>query len=57
LDDVRLSITQFSFFVDAPAEKLRSSFVAHEGKKELIVSAMGSQYSDNFGSMERRMGR
>lgn len=37
-DDVWLSIlTQFNLFVNANAEFLRSHFVAHEGKKELMV--------------------
>lgn len=30
-------LTQFSFFVNAHAEELRSSFVAHDGKKGLIL--------------------
>jgi len=30
-------LTQFNFYVNAHAEELRSSFVAHEGKKELVV--------------------
>ena len=37
-DDVWISIiTLFSFFVNANAEKLRSKFVAHDGKKNLIL--------------------
>jgi hypothetical protein len=37
-DDIWLSIlTQFSMFVNANAEHLRAYFVAHEGKKELVV--------------------
>ncbi|CAG9983383.1 unnamed protein product [Clonostachys byssicola] len=30
-------LTQFSFYVNANSEKLRSSFVAHEGKKGLVL--------------------
>ncbi|KAH7114257.1 hypothetical protein B0J11DRAFT_594770 [Dendryphion nanum] len=37
-DDVWLSIlTQFSFYVNAHVEELREKFVAHEGKKELVI--------------------
>lgn len=37
-DDIWLSIlTQFSMFVNANAERLRTRFVAHEGKKELMI--------------------
>jgi Domain of unknown function (DUF4419) len=37
-DDVWISvITQLSFYINAHAEDLRTKFVAHEGKKELIV--------------------
>jgi Domain of unknown function (DUF4419) len=37
-DDVWIAIiTQFSFYVNKHAEELRSSFVTHEGKKELVV--------------------
>ncbi|EIW74183.1 hypothetical protein CONPUDRAFT_170209 [Coniophora puteana RWD-64-598 SS2] len=55
-DDVWLSIlTQFSVYVNAHAEELRSSFVAHQGKKELVVSAGGDRYSVDFGDMARQM--
>ncbi|EIW77669.1 hypothetical protein CONPUDRAFT_167769 [Coniophora puteana RWD-64-598 SS2] len=54
-DDVWLAIlTQFSFFVNAHAEELRSSFVSHEGKKELTVTAVGSRYSVDFGAWRGR---
>ncbi|TFB01843.1 Uncharacterized protein CCMA1212_006320 [Trichoderma ghanense] len=37
-DDVWLAITvQFSFYVNGHAEELRSHFVNHKGKKELVV--------------------
>lgn len=37
-DDVWLAIlTQFSSYINAHAEELRGSFVAHKGKKELVV--------------------
>lgn len=38
-DDIWIAIvTQFSFYVNSNAEKMRSFFVAHEGKKELVVT-------------------
>ncbi len=55
-DDVWLAIlVQFSFFVNGNAELLRSQFVAHEGKKELIVKAAGTRYTVDFGHMARTM--
>jgi len=55
-DDVWVAIvTQFSFFVNAHAEELRSLFVAHEGKRELKVFALGTRYTVDFGSMARQM--
>ncbi|KAJ6582394.1 hypothetical protein B0H19DRAFT_1118231 [Mycena capillaripes] len=55
-DDVWLTIlSQFNFFVNARAELLRANFVAHEGKKELIVYVQGTQYDVNFGAMARQM--
>ncbi|KAH7910176.1 hypothetical protein BJ138DRAFT_1153517 [Hygrophoropsis aurantiaca] len=55
-DDVWLSIlVQFSFFVNGNAELLRKNFVAHEGKKEPVVQAMGGRYSVDFGEMSRQM--
>ena len=45
-DDVWLAIlTQFCFFVNGNAEDLRNVFVAHEGKKELVIYAQGNRYS------------
>ncbi|KAF8558737.1 hypothetical protein OG21DRAFT_1595051, partial [Imleria badia] len=45
-DDVWLAIlTQFSFFVNGNAEALRSVFVAHKGKKELVI--VSSKTEDN----------
>ncbi|KAJ7821597.1 hypothetical protein B0H14DRAFT_3146644 [Mycena olivaceomarginata] len=44
-DDVWIAILcQFNFFVNANAELLRANFVAHEGKKELEITAKGSRY-------------
>ncbi len=37
-DDIWIAVlTQFSLYMNANAEKLRSHFVKHEGKKELVV--------------------
>ena len=41
--------------MNAHAEELRSSFVAHEGKKELVVSTVGTRYTVDFGWMSRKM--
>ncbi|KAJ7322917.1 hypothetical protein DFH08DRAFT_1029983 [Mycena albidolilacea] len=55
-DDVWLSIlVQFNFFVNANAELLRGNFVAHKGKKRLVVSGVGTRYSIDFGAMSREM--
>ncbi|KAF7305878.1 hypothetical protein HMN09_00742000 [Mycena chlorophos] len=54
-DDVWLAIlTQFNYFVNANAELLRANFVAHEGKKELVV--LDTQMSD-FAKLARVMGQ
>ncbi|KAI0083897.1 hypothetical protein BDY19DRAFT_609389 [Irpex rosettiformis] len=55
-DDVWLTILiQFSFYVNAHAEELRESFVAHEGKKEVTVQAIGTRYTVNFGALAEQM--
>ncbi|KAF9558289.1 hypothetical protein CPC08DRAFT_562706 [Agrocybe pediades] len=55
-DDVWIAILgQFNFYVNAHAEDLRSHFVAHEGKKELEVRAVGTRYDVNFGSLAHQM--
>ncbi|KAJ7581820.1 hypothetical protein C8J56DRAFT_958341 [Mycena floridula] len=51
-DDVWMAIlVQFNLFVNGNAERLRSHFVAHEGKKELEVRAVGTRYTVDFGSL------
>jgi hypothetical protein len=45
-------LTQFSFYVNANAEKLRSSFVAHKGKKGLVLLDPGQP---DMGQMCRNM--
>jgi hypothetical protein len=55
-DDVWLAILiQFNFFVNGNAEQLRKQFVSHEGKRELVVTAIGNRYSVNFEAMARTM--
>ncbi|KAF7333295.1 hypothetical protein MSAN_02424600 [Mycena sanguinolenta] len=58
-DDVWLAILcQFNFFVNGPgrAELLRANFVAHEGKQELVITAMpATRYTVDFGSIARQM--
>ncbi|KAF9314568.1 hypothetical protein BG003_004050 [Podila horticola] len=56
-DDVWIAIlSQFNFFVNANAEKLRHRFVVHDGKKELKIKALGTRYTVDFGSMATQMG-
>lgn len=55
-DDVWLAIlTQFSFFVNGHAEAFRKVFVAHEGKRELVVESGGNRYTMDTASMVDRM--
>ncbi|KAJ7455496.1 hypothetical protein FB451DRAFT_1277961 [Mycena latifolia] len=55
-DDVWLAILcQFNFFVNANAELLRACFVAHEGKRELVIQGDGTRFDIDFGGMARRM--
>ncbi len=37
--------------VNAHAEELRSLFVAHEGKKRLVVKTVGDRYTVDYGRM------
>lgn len=49
-EDVWISIlTQFSLYVNADAEELRSKFVAHKGKKTLVIKDFGSIHTSDFG--------
>ncbi|KAG9253049.1 uncharacterized protein F5Z01DRAFT_659044 [Emericellopsis atlantica] len=51
-EDVWFSIlTQLSFYINANAENLRKHFVAHQGKKELVVEAVGTIYTVDLGRM------
>ncbi|KAI9566129.1 hypothetical protein HD554DRAFT_2174842 [Boletus coccyginus] len=55
-DDVWIAIlTQFSFFVNGNAEALRSVFVSHEGKKELVIVSGGNRYTLDPAGMASQM--
>jgi hypothetical protein len=55
-DDVWLTIViQFSFFINGNAELLRSQFVAHDGKKELVITANGTKHTVDFGAVAECM--
>ncbi|KAJ6479011.1 hypothetical protein C8R45DRAFT_933786 [Mycena sanguinolenta] len=55
-DDVWLAIlTQFNFFVNANAELLRASFVAHEEKKELVIVTVGTRYTMDLDLISSQM--
>ncbi|KAF7342566.1 hypothetical protein MSAN_02013000 [Mycena sanguinolenta] len=49
-------LCQFNFFVNANAELLRASFVAHEGKKKLIIDVVpATRYTVDYGHLARQM--
>ncbi|KAL0573384.1 hypothetical protein V5O48_008581 [Marasmius crinis-equi] len=55
-DDVWVSIlSQLTFYVNAHAEELRSFFVAHEGKKQLVVLEEGTIDSVDVGQLAEYM--
>ncbi|KAI9566133.1 hypothetical protein HD554DRAFT_2315755 [Boletus coccyginus] len=55
-DDVWIAIlTQFSFFVNGNAEALRSVFVSHKGKKELVIVSGGNRYTMDPAGMASQM--
>jgi hypothetical protein len=55
-DDIWLAIRcQFNFFVNANAELLRVSFVAHEGQRELVIEEEGTRHNVDFADMSRQM--
>jgi hypothetical protein len=55
-DDIWFAIlSQLNFYINAHAEDLRDYFVAHEGKKELIIKDVGSINTVDFGLFARRM--
>ncbi|KAK3831971.1 MAG: hypothetical protein J3R72DRAFT_425237 [Linnemannia gamsii] len=56
-DDVWIAIlSQFNFFVNANAEKLRHLFVAHKGRKQLSIQTSGPLRSWDFGNLAMQMG-
>ncbi|KAG0701674.1 hypothetical protein DFH29DRAFT_982617 [Suillus ampliporus] len=55
-DDIRIAIlTQFDFFVNGHAEKLRSQFVAHEGKEKLSIHSDVNINTADFALMTCQM--
>ncbi|KAF2450369.1 hypothetical protein P171DRAFT_426763 [Karstenula rhodostoma CBS 690.94] len=48
-------ISQLSFYINAHAEDLRSLFVAHEGRKKLVVDAAGSLLTVDFGQIAKNL--
>lgn len=56
-EDVWFAIlSQFSFFVNAHSEELREQFVAHKGKKELVLFYDGNLYTVDYGLFAKQMG-
>lgn len=41
--------------VNAHAEELRSHFVQHEGKKTVVVYAIGNRYTVDFGKLAHQL--
>ena len=57
-EDVWFAImTQFGYYVNTHAEDLRGQFVAHQGKKELKITMVGTRYTVDFGWFAEEMGR
>ncbi|KAJ7157537.1 hypothetical protein C8R43DRAFT_1087133 [Mycena crocata] len=52
---VTLAYNQHHALVIRPDDRLRASYVAHEGKKELVISAEGNRHTLDFGAMSRKM--
>ena len=50
-----LRISHLDASVNANAEKLRSQFVQHEGKKEIVVEAVGTRYTVDYGALAHQM--
>ncbi|KAL9586671.1 MAG: hypothetical protein Q9212_000740 [Teloschistes hypoglaucus] len=56
-DDVWFAIlSQFNFFVNAHAEELRNQFVAHQGKKLLVLKYCATRYTMDFALFAKEMG-
>lgn len=55
-EDVWFAIlTQLSFFINGNAEKLRATFVAHEGQKELVVKSCYNIETVDLGMLVKTM--
>ena len=55
-EDVWFAIlSQLSMHINKHAEELRDFFVAHKGKKELVVKVDGSKFTVDFGDLARSM--
>lgn len=55
-DDIWFAIlSQLNFYINAHSEDLRSYFVDHDGKKELVVKEVGTIDTVDFGLLARRM--
>lgn len=51
-EDVWLCVlTQLSFYINAHAEELRSLFVSHEGKEQIVVTDVGNIETVNLGRL------
>ena len=56
-EDVWFAIlSQLSLYINAHAEELRGLFVAHEGKRELVLEYFGTRYTVDFGLFAKEMG-
>lgn len=55
-DDIWFAIlSQLNFYINKNAEKLRDHFVAHKGKKELVIVDIGSMDTLDYGLFARKM--
>ncbi|KAI0642717.1 hypothetical protein C8Q79DRAFT_916812 [Trametes meyenii] len=55
-DDVWIAVlSQLSFYMNAHADDLREYFVAHEGRKRLILDEIGTRFSVDYGRFAREM--
>ncbi|PVF95611.1 hypothetical protein CPB86DRAFT_817050 [Serendipita vermifera] len=56
-DDIWIAIlAQINFYVNANAEDLSSKFVAHEGKKTIVIYGSGTRYTVDFGAIAEQFG-
>ncbi|KAK5682333.1 hypothetical protein LTS10_005459 [Elasticomyces elasticus] len=50
-------LTQLSMYINGHGEELRHHFVAHDGKKDLVVKTPGNRYTVNFGGLATALGQ